>query len=99
MSPPPAPPPDARRPRRCCSRATSSTRASPRPTGEAGTPDSVGNARTVHVKDTIATLERTGGGPPTPVDAIRLHGIFGPFVAVRQTSVRNFGIGVRVEPL
>ena len=59
----------------------------------------VGNAHSVHVKDTIATLERTGKAAPTPVDAIRLQGVFGPFVAVRQTSVRNFGIGVRVEPL
>ena len=59
----------------------------------------VGNARSVHVKDTIATLERTGQQAPTPVDAIRLHGAFGPFVAVRQTSARNFTTGVRVEPL
>jgi len=59
----------------------------------------VGNARSVHVKDTIATLERTGSGAATPVDAIRLHGVFGPFVAVRQTSVKDFSIGVRVEPL
>ena len=59
----------------------------------------VGNARSVHVKDTIATLERTGKTAPTPVDAIRLFGAFGPFMAVRQTSVRNFTTGVRVEPL
>jgi len=59
----------------------------------------VGNARSVHVKDTIATLERTGKAAPTPVDAIRLYGVFGPFVAVRQTSVREFTTGVRVEPL
>ena len=59
----------------------------------------VGNARSVHVKDTIATLERTGQQAPTPVDAIRLHGVFGPFVAVRQTSARDFTTGVRVEPL
>jgi hypothetical protein len=59
----------------------------------------VGNARSVHVKDTIATLERTGAGAQTPVDAIRLYGNFGPFVAVRQTSTRNFTTGVRVRPL
>ena len=46
----------------------------------------VGNAPSVHVKDTIATLERTGQQSPTPVDAIRLHGVFGPFVAIRQTK-------------
>jgi hypothetical protein len=59
----------------------------------------VGNARSVHVKDTIATLERTGEGAQTAVDAIRLYGNFGPFVAVRQTSARNFTTGVRVRPL
>jgi Bacterial Ig-like domain (group 1)/Family of unknown function (DUF6519) len=59
----------------------------------------IGNAHSVHVKDTIATLERTGSGAATEVDAIRLHGVFGPFLDVSQTSVRNFNIGVRVEPL
>jgi Bacterial Ig-like domain (group 1) len=59
----------------------------------------IGNAKSVHVKDTIATLERTGSGTPNEVDAIRLHGVFGPFVDVSQTSVRNFTRGVHVEPL
>ncbi len=59
----------------------------------------VGNARSIHVKDTIATLERTGSGTPNEVDAIRLHGVFGPFVDISQTSVRNFTRGVHIEPL
>jgi hypothetical protein len=58
----------------------------------------VGNARSVHVKDTIATLERRGSGAATPVDAIRVQGTLGPFLAIRQTSARGFTTGVRVQP-
>ena len=36
----------------------------------------VGNARSVHVVDTVATLRRTGGTTPvTPVEGIRIHGV------------------------
>ncbi len=59
----------------------------------------VGNARSVHVTDTVAVLERTGEGTQTPVDAVRLYGVFGPFLTVRQTSVSNFTVGVHVEAL
>jgi len=59
----------------------------------------VGSARTVHVLDTTATLQRTGravlGRGTTPVDAIRLFGSFGPFAVVRGSSLTGFSIGVR----
>ena len=53
----------------------------------------VGNARSIHLKDTIATLRRIGTPPqsgPTPVEGISIHGVLGPFVCVRQTSLRGF---------
>jgi hypothetical protein len=33
------------------------------------------------------------------VAGIRIHGALGPFMSVRQTSLRNFTVGVRVVPL
>jgi Family of unknown function (DUF6519) len=61
----------------------------------------VGNVRSLHVVDTVATLRRLAKikVPPTPVEGIRIHGELGPFVTVRQTSLRNFTVGVRVVPL
>lgn len=63
----------------------------------------VGNARSVHVKDTVATLRRIGDAPsggPTPVEGVRVHGVLGPFLSVSQTSLTGFGpVGVRVVPL
>jgi hypothetical protein len=62
----------------------------------------VGNATSVHISGTIATLRRTTpaeGEQVTPVEAIRVHGAFGPFVVVRDTSTRNFSVGVRLVPL
>jgi hypothetical protein len=62
----------------------------------------VGNATSVHISGTIATLRRTTpaeGERVTPVEAIRVHGAFGPFVVVRDTSTRNFSVGVRLVPL
>jgi len=59
----------------------------------------VGNARSVHVVDTVATLERTGGLLPflrTPVEGIRIHGELGPFLLVRGSSLSEFRVGVRV---
>jgi hypothetical protein len=62
----------------------------------------VGNARSIHICDTVATLKRAGKLPPgeipTPVEGIRVHGVLGPFVVVRHTSLAGFTLGVRVEP-
>lgn len=61
----------------------------------------VGHARSVHVAETVATLDRTGvivGRPPTPVDAIRVEGVLGAFVTVSQSSLKGFHTGVRVLP-
>ena len=63
----------------------------------------VGNARSVHVIDTVATVTRTGQAvgddPPSPMEGIRLHGHFGPFLAVRNSSLKGVTVGVRVTPL
>ncbi|MDQ1713136.1 MAG: hypothetical protein QOE45_2586 [Frankiaceae bacterium] len=63
----------------------------------------VGNARSVHVLDTVATLRRSASGVssirPTHVDGIVVHGVLGPFLVVRQSSLRGFYTGVRVTPL
>ncbi|HEV2890587.1 MAG TPA: hypothetical protein VGX28_09445 [Frankiaceae bacterium] len=62
----------------------------------------VGNARSVHVTDTVATLVRPGlfyGGTLDKVDGIRVHGVLGPFVLVRQSSLEGFSTGVRVCPV
>lgn len=59
----------------------------------------VGNARSVHVTDTVATLARPGVsfGPTTNVDGICVHGVLGAFLLVRQTSLHGFLTGVRVR--
>jgi hypothetical protein len=62
----------------------------------------VGNARSVHVLDTVATLTRPDrdlSRVQSSVDAVRVQGTLGPFLAVRQTSTQGFVVGVRVEPL
>ncbi len=63
----------------------------------------VGNARTIHVLDTVASLRRIGrlteGTRPTPVEGVRIHGHLGPFMVVRQASLDAFTVGVRVVPL
>lgn len=64
----------------------------------------VGNARSVHVVDTVATLRRTAQGTipnraQTPVDGIVVHGTLGPFLTIRQSSLRAFATGVRVTPV
>ena len=63
----------------------------------------VGNARTIHVLDTVAGLRRIGrlvpDARPTPVEGVRVHGELGPFMVVRQSSLRGFTVGVRVTPL
>ncbi|HXV34569.1 MAG TPA: DUF6519 domain-containing protein [Gaiellaceae bacterium] len=62
----------------------------------------VGNAKTVHVLDTTASLRRTGKqsaeATPTPVEGIRVHGQLGAFMVVRQSSLAGFAVGVRVVP-
>ena len=63
----------------------------------------VGNSRSTHILDTVATLRRLGtvatGAAPTPVEGIRVHGVVGPFLCVRQSSLAGFQVGVRVVPL
>jgi hypothetical protein len=61
----------------------------------------VGNARSIHILDTTATLTRPGKPSlrPTPVEGVRVYGVLGPFLTVRQTSLRGFRVGVRVRPL
>ncbi len=62
----------------------------------------VGNARSVHVLDTVATLIRLGAIAlpfTSPVEAIRIHGELGAFLTVRQSSLRGFRVGVRVVPV
>jgi len=63
----------------------------------------VGNCRSTHILDTVATLRRLGtvatGAAPTPVEGIRVQGVLGPFLCVRQSSLAGFQIGVRVVPL
>jgi hypothetical protein len=62
----------------------------------------VGNAKTIHVLDTVASLRRLrllpGDVPPTPVEGIRIHGELGAFMVVRQASLAGFAVGVRVVP-
>ena len=63
----------------------------------------VGNARSIHLIDTVATLRRLGkatpDSKPTPVEGVRVHGVLGPFLCVRQSSLQGFAVGVRVVPL
>ncbi len=61
----------------------------------------VGNAGSTHVLDTIATLRRLSGKlglPETQVEAIRIHGVLGPFLCVRQSYLQGYAVGVRVVP-
>jgi hypothetical protein len=62
----------------------------------------VGNVRSLHIVDNVATLRRVSVEPtptPTPVEGVRVHGVLGPFLAIRQTSLQGFTTGVRVTPL
>jgi hypothetical protein len=62
----------------------------------------VGNAKTIHVLDTVASLRRAGqllpGTTRTPVEGIRIHGELGAFMVVRQASLSGFAAGVRIVP-
>jgi hypothetical protein len=65
----------------------------------------VGNARSISILDTVATLRRSPQPAETPatavvpVEGIRVYGSFGPFLLVRGSSLRGFNVGVRVAPL
>ncbi len=62
----------------------------------------VGNAKTIHVLDTVASLRRVGQLAPnttrTPVVGIRIHGELGGFMVVRQSSLTSFAVGVKIVP-
>jgi hypothetical protein len=63
----------------------------------------VGNAKSIHVKDTIATVrwagEKLSERPYALIEGIRVHGQLGPFMVVRQSSLDGFDVGVRIVPL
>ncbi len=62
----------------------------------------VGNARSIHVLETVASLRRLGkpvDRAPTPVEGIRIHGVLGQFLVVRDSSLQGFTVGVRIVPL
>jgi hypothetical protein len=62
----------------------------------------VGNARSVSITQTTATLRRTTPAAEeviTPVEGIRVYGALGRFVVIRDSSLRDFSVGVRVVPL
>jgi photosystem II stability/assembly factor-like uncharacterized protein len=59
----------------------------------------VSNANSVTVADTVATLARSGGSDElSPVPGVVVQGRLGPFLTVRQTSLRDFTTGVAVQP-
>jgi Family of unknown function (DUF6519) len=63
----------------------------------------VGNSRSTHILDTIATLRRLGsvpaGATPTSVEGIRVYGVLGPYLCIRESSLAAFDVGVRVVAL
>jgi hypothetical protein len=63
----------------------------------------VGNSRSTHILDTVATLRRLGsvptGGTPTSVEGIRVYGVLGPYLCIRESSLAAFDVGVRVVAL
>ncbi|MDQ3982105.1 MAG: Ig-like domain-containing protein, partial [Actinomycetota bacterium] len=59
----------------------------------------VSNARSAAITDTKATLERPGQPEePGEVEGVRVQGVLGRYMKVRQTSLQGFPIGVRVRP-
>jgi hypothetical protein len=62
----------------------------------------VGNARSISILDTSATLRRIGRPPIvirsifTPVTAIQVFGVLGPYLLVRQSVLFGFQTGVHV---
>jgi hypothetical protein len=60
----------------------------------------VGNARSISITDTVATLRRTKikDTKETEVEGIRVHGVLGPFMVIRQNNLSGFPIGIRVVP-
>jgi hypothetical protein len=63
----------------------------------------VGNGRSISITDTVASLRRTGRpmkqAKQVEVEGIRIHGILGPFLVIRQSSLNGFSVGVRIVPL
>ena len=63
----------------------------------------VGNSRSAHILDTVATLRRLGsvpaGATPTSVEGIRVYGVLGPYLCIRESSLAAFDVGVRVVAL
>lgn len=63
----------------------------------------VGNCRSSHIVDTVGTLRRFGSLPAgvkaTSVEGIRVYGVLGPFLCIRESSLAGFDVGVRVVAL
>ncbi|MDI2131681.1 DUF6519 domain-containing protein [Yinghuangia seranimata] len=68
----------------------------------------VGNADSVHISDTTATLWTPGAPTIIPlgitrqgwdVEAIRLFGQYGSYVRVRDSNLSDFSVGVRMRPI
>jgi hypothetical protein len=59
----------------------------------------VGNCDTLHIENNQAVVQRFGNTTSLPIDGIRIHGVLGLMMIVRQNHLQNFTVGVRVEPL
>jgi hypothetical protein len=61
-----------------------------------------GNVRSLNLADNTLALRRIppeGVPSPTEVEGVRVHGVIGAFLSIRQTSLAGFAVGVRVVPL
>jgi hypothetical protein len=62
----------------------------------------IGHARSISISDTVATLQRLGESDKkkeTTVEAVRIRGVLGPYLVVRQSSLRGFRIAVTIQAL
>jgi hypothetical protein len=61
-----------------------------------------GNVRSLEIEGNALTLRRIaadGVPAPTAVEGVRVHGLLGPYLSIRRTSLSGFTTGVRVVPL
>lgn len=59
----------------------------------------VGNCDTLFIEDNHAVVQRFGNTAAVPIDGVRVHGVLGLMMIVRQNHLQNFSVGVRVVPL